>query len=85
MGREFLAQIEPLRLTASPHGKPTRRGKRSWLSLGLIAAAILILTGQVFGLPKLSSFGSSALICLLVAWMAYVALAGKLGDEATRW
>jgi hypothetical protein len=84
MVRELLAQIEPLRLTASPHGKPARRGKRWWLVVGL-AAIILIVAGDVVGLPKVSSYFSYAVIGLVVAWMAYVALAGELGDETTRW
>jgi hypothetical protein len=83
MVRELLAQIEPLRLTASPHGKAARRAKWSWLVVGLIV--ILILAENVFDLPKVSSFVSSAAACLLVAWIAYKALAGELGDETTRW
>lgn len=83
MVRELLAQLEPLRLTASPHGRPARREKWSWLVVGLIV--ILIVAEQVFDLPKVSSFVSSAAVCLLVAWIAYKALAGELGDETTRW
>jgi hypothetical protein len=83
MVRELLAQIEPLRLTASPHGKPARRGTWSWLVVGLIV--ILIVAEHVFDFPKVSSFLSSAAACLLVAWIAYKALAGELGDETTRW
>jgi hypothetical protein len=82
MVRELLAQIEPLRSTASPQDKLVR-GKWSWLVVGLIV--ILILTENVFDLPKVSSFVSSAAACLLVAWIAYKALAGELGDETTRW
>jgi hypothetical protein len=83
MVREHLAQIEPLRLTASSHGKPARLRKWSWLAVGLIV--MLIVTEHVFDLPKASSFASSAAACLLVAWIAYKALAGELGDETTRW
>ena len=83
MVRELLAQIEPLRLTASPHGKPARRRRWPWLIMGLVA--LLIVAEYVFELPKVTSFVSSAAVCLLVAWIAYRALAGELGDETTRW
>lgn len=82
--RELLAQIEPLRLTASPHGKPTRRWKWSWLVVGLVVA-IIFVTEHVLNLSKVGSFVSSAVACLFVAWLAYMALAGALGDETTRW
>lgn len=85
MVREFLAQVEPLRLTATPHRKPARWRRLSWLGVGLAAAVILILSGQVFDLPKVGSFASSAVICLLVAWLVYKALAGEIGDETNRW
>jgi hypothetical protein len=83
MVRDLLAQIEPLRLTASPHGKPARRRKWPWLVVGLFA--ILMVAEYVFELPKVSSFVSTAAVCLLVAWIAYKALAGELGDETNRW
>ncbi len=83
MVRELLAQIEPHRLTASPHGKPARRRNLAWLVVGL--TTMLIVAEYVFELPKVSSFVSSAVICIFVAGMAYVALAGELGDETNRW
>jgi hypothetical protein len=83
MVRELLAQIEPLRLTASPHGKPARQRRWPWLIAGLVA--LLIVAENVFDLPKVSSFVSYAAVCLLVAWIAYKALAGELGDETMRW
>jgi hypothetical protein len=82
MVRELLAQIEPLRLTASPPGTPARWRRWSWL---LAAAAILFVAEHFLGLSKVSSFTSAAVLCLLVAGMAYRALAGELGDETTRW
>ena len=85
MVREFLAQIEPMQLTASPHGKPVRCKKVSWWRVGLAVAVALIVIGHIFGWPEMSSFVSCAVIVLLVAGMAYVALAGELGDETTRW
>ena len=46
---------------------------------------ILIVAEYVFDLSNVSSLVSSVAVCLLVAGLAYVALAGELGDETTRW
>lgn len=85
MVREVLAQIEPIRLTETPHGRPASPRKSSWLTVGLVAVAGLVVIGHAFDSPELSSFVSTAVVVLLVAGAAYVALAGELGDETTRW
>ncbi|HEV8389575.1 MAG TPA: hypothetical protein VGQ35_07020 [Dongiaceae bacterium] len=84
MVREFLAQIEPLRLTGSPPATPAGWRRWSWLVAGLAAVAIVYVTEHVLDLPQVGSFVSATLGCLFVAWLAYMALAGELGDETTR-
>jgi hypothetical protein len=85
MVREFLAQIEPPLVTASRYDKLARRGKWSWLIVGLAVFAVLFVIEHILDLSRVSSFVSYAVICLFVAWLAYKALAGEIGDETMRW